>query len=174
MTTICANRRVMAADTRVSGGAGPMYNTLKIFRIGDAIVGMCGNVEHTTKFLAWFRKECPHDEVPIGAGEDDESFAALVLRPSGLYYYADCCEPDRIHENFYAIGSGSGPAASAMAFGKTPAQAVRHAMKFDHCTGGKITELFLEPKQKKGKPKTATPPQQEIATNAQVPPAKQG
>jgi hypothetical protein len=168
VTTIAANRKTMAADTRVIG-AGPMYHTNKIFHIGDALVGVAGAVGHTTKFLAWFRKECPQDEVAMNFSEDDPGFAALVLRPSGLFYYADCCEPDRLHEKHFAIGTGGGYAVVAMDNGKTPAQAVRCAMKYDEGTGGKVTELHLsEPKQKKGKPKPATPPAQEAPPDAQT------
>lgn len=131
----------MSADTRVSGG-GSMYHTVKIHRIRDCLVGMAGDVALTTKFLAWFRKECPSDELPIN-NEENKSFCAIVLTPKGLYYYADCCEPDKLKESTYAIGTGAQAAMVAMHLGKTPAQAVREAMRVDENTGGEITELHL-------------------------------
>lgn len=146
----------MSADTMVSGG-GSVYYTTKIFRIRDAIVGVAGDVANTTKFLAWFRKECPSDEVGMSL-DDDKTFEGLVLRPQGLFYYADCVEPDKLHDKFHAIGSGAAYGKSALALGQSTAGAVSHTciMLPSHC-GGKPQTLHLLPAERKARPRKVPP-----------------
>ena len=160
MTTIAANLKEMAGDSRVSVDS-ICYHTDKVFSIGDSIVGVCGDAGLTTKFLAWFRKECPSDEIGMSL-DDEHEFAALVLNPRGLFYYSDCAEPDKIHDKNMAIGAGMDIAQAAMFLGKTPTEAVHVACKLDvgH-TGGPVKTLALTPttkSRKSRKAKTALPP----------------
>lgn len=151
MTTIAVNLKSMAGDSKVAG-SGSIYHCDKVFRIGDSLVGVAGNVQNTTKFLAWFRKECPPDEVAMDLS-DDKTFEAVVVNADGIFYYADCVEPDKLHEKFFAIGSGAMAAMAAMLVGKSPAEAVKIAAKLDHNTGGpiKVLELHSGPKRRKMK-----------------------
>lgn len=142
MTTIAVNRTTMAADTRLSGEAC-LKNATKIWRIRDSIVGVAGDAADTTKFLAWFRKECPVEEA-YAIATDDHDFGALVLNKDGLFYYQGCCEPDKLHDEHTAIGAGAQGAKMAMMLGKTPSEAVALMMEIDECTGGKIEELTLD------------------------------
>jgi len=142
MTTIAANLKSMAGDTMISGISTCYCD--KIFRIRDTLVGVCGGNAYTTKFLEWYRKECPPDSMlDIGDDDDEKSFLALVLNSYGLWLYSNLCEPDKLHDPYYAIGSGSQAACEAMRRGDTPTQAVKAAMKWDCATGGRITELTL-------------------------------
>lgn len=140
MTTIVATRKCMAADSRVSGD-GVIYNTTKVMRIGDNLVGVAGTVSATTRFLSWFGKGCPADGVTFS---DDDDFSGLVLNAKGLFYYAECCDPDKICNPFAAIGSGAQAALAAMHCDKTPEEAVRIAMKCDINTGGPVRVYNLK------------------------------
>lgn len=171
MTTIAANLKEMAGDSRVSIGS-IAYHADKVFRIGDSIVGVCGDAQNTTKFLAWFRKECPSDEVGMTL-DDDHTFAALVLNARGLFYYSDCVEPDRIHDKFMAIGAGGDIAQTAMYLGKTPTEAVHIACKLDVVnSGGPVKTLCLSSPPKRGKLSAATSPLPPKGAQSDSPEAK--
>jgi len=155
MTTIAANLKEMSGDSRVTIGS-IFYHADKIFRIGDSIVGVCGDAGLTTKFLAWFRKECPSDEVSMTL-DDEHQFNALVLNARGLFLYSDCSEPDRLHDKFFAIGAGADIALAAMVLGKNPTEAVQLACKLNPTNSGlPVKTLTLAPKKSKVVPvKTA-------------------
>lgn len=158
MTVIAANLREIAGDSRVVCGS-VFYTAKKVFRIGNALVGVAGDAGLTTKFLAWFRKECPPDEIGMTL-DDDHTFSALVLRDSGLYVFNDCTEPDHIDSRFFAIGVGADIAMTAMTLGKSPEEAVKLACRIDpmHC-GLPVRSLSLRPTP--SKPKRKTKPQGE-------------
>ena len=164
MTCIAANRKEMAGDSQVSFGAA-MYRARKLHRIGDAIVGVAGDAGHTTKFLAWFRRECPADEVGMTLDEDHQ-FNALVLRPTGLWFYSDCTEPDFVRDQFIAIGCGAEFAIAAMALGKSPREAVALACKLSPSCSPPIDVETLVRKTKKAKkerkPVALSPEQMEV------------
>jgi len=148
LTTIAANRKRMAGDTLVDDN-GSIYHASKVFRFGDALVGVAGSAAYTTKFLQWFRQECPSTGDLMCSSVDDEKydFAALVLRPDGLYRYLDLCEPDKLHDSFAALGVGAQGALVAMDMGASPAEAVRRVMKQSIHTGGRVEEMELIPRR---------------------------
>ena len=158
MTVIVATRTQMGAYRMVSDGGEVLYFTKKVLRIRDCLVGVSGDVNNTTKFLAWFRKECPSDEVGMTL-DDDKTFAGLVLTAKGeLLYYADCVEPDVLDDKFAAIGAGRSYAVSAIDLGKSVAEAVQHAIKWCPGTcGGKIDVLSLV-KRERGPKARPSPP----------------
>lgn len=150
MTCIAANLKEMAGDSLVSVGS-IAYHTDKIFHIRDSLVGVAGDAALTTKFLAWFRKECPADEIGM-TFEEGKEFAALVVNARGLFYYADCAEPDKLHDKHFAIGAGSDFALAAMDAGKSPGDAVRVACKRSPTTCGlPVKVLSLKEKARRGK-----------------------
>jgi ATP-dependent protease HslVU (ClpYQ) peptidase subunit len=146
MTTIAANRKVMASDSLVTGGV-PMCHCDKVFRIRDSLVGVCGDNAFTTKWLEWFRREMPPVEELMDISEE-KNFLAMELNAKGLWMYTNTCEPDALHDKFYAIGSGSHAAMAAMHLGKSPSEAVRIAAMCDEATGGKTREMSLLPPHK--------------------------
>lgn len=158
MTTIAANLKEMAGDSKVTVGA-IAYHADKVYRIGDSIIGVCGDANNTTKFLAWFRKECPSDEVAMTL-DDDHEFGALVLNQRGLFYYSDCVEPDRLQDKYFAIGAGADIALTAMHLGKSPTEAVQLACKLNVHSGPPVKTLILHTAKKARtmKAKTALPP----------------
>lgn len=153
MTTIVCDRKGMAADTRVTGV--PIYHCSKMHRIRGKLVGVAGDMAATTKFLAWFRKECPPDEILLDSKEDgDTGLCALVLDQSGIYLYTNLTEPDRLHDKVYAIGTGAPYALAAIARGASLREAMKIAARYDEATGGDIQYEQLNSVEKKdGKPR---------------------
>jgi len=140
MTTIACDRKSMVGDRKVTDGS-LSYTTTKVFVIGDSIVGVAGVVSATNRWLAWYRSGCPTDGPSFS---DDEEMNALVLNRRGIFLYAQCCDPDKLDDPFYAIGSGGMAALSLMKnCGWSPRDSVVGASKVDNHTGGKVNELFL-------------------------------
>lgn len=75
-----------------------------------------------------------------GSDDDDGGSYLLVSKSKVLCLEADKMIPYAVGKVF-AIGSGSRYAMAAMACGKTPAEAVKIAAKFDPFTGGPVRTL---------------------------------
>lgn len=156
MTVIAANRKEIAGDSRVACGS-IYYNSDKVFRIGDSLIGVCGDADYTTRFLEWFRKECPDGETGFTL-DDDHTFAALVLNSRGLFFYADIAPPDHLHNKFYAIGAGADIAMAAMSMGKSPSDAVRLACRLSPMACGLPVKVLQIPTGKVKRASTPLPP----------------
>lgn len=140
MTTIAANRKMMAADRKVTDENG-LRTARKIVRVGDAIVGCAGTCSLTIAFLAYLEvmATCDHDEVAEKprVGKDD-SLSALILTPLGLFVCDESFEIEEILDDFYAVGTGAKAALAAMHLGCSPIEAVEIACRVDPDTGGPI------------------------------------
>jgi hypothetical protein len=144
----------MAADSRVVT-SGPLYEADKIFRIGISLVGTAGDGFMSLAFIEWFRSprrsmHALHKMIPI---EHRDEIYLIELRPGGIHLWNGWGVAERIHNTFYAIGSGSMVAVAGMKYGMTPGEAVRSAMDWDENTGGKIqveTLVPAKPKRKRG------------------------
>jgi ATP-dependent protease HslVU (ClpYQ) peptidase subunit len=147
MTTIVANRVCMAADSKVTEES-TFYYTNKLRVIRGCIVGGAGATDAVNIFLDWFRDggaegAAPYVELPKD-GEDDAGIIVLVLSTRGLFLYTSCCEPDPLDDEFYAVGTGKGPALAAMRMGATPRRAVEVAAEIDPNTGGRVRVITLD------------------------------
>lgn len=140
MTTIACNRKEMACDSRTSTDDGNYFTCDdKVERVGDSLIGCCGNVDAIFKFLAWFKdreKERPEFTT-------DEDFSAVELNRSGIYYYGNTTYASRVRDPLFALGSGEKAARAAMLCGKTPAEAVAIAIKCDKHSGPPIRNFTL-------------------------------
>jgi ATP-dependent protease HslVU (ClpYQ) peptidase subunit len=170
VTVIAANRRCMSADHRMTFGEGtPKCHAVKIFRIGDNIVGAAGSCGATTQFYEWMRRDCPPMENPSlpteGDGEEDDGFIGLVLNEDGLFLYTGMCDPDKLMDDCYAIGTGSAYAVEAMLQGKSPKAAVLRACESTETCGlykdTPPTVLDVKPKQTRTKLKHQKPTPEE-------------
>jgi ATP-dependent protease HslVU (ClpYQ) peptidase subunit len=139
VTTIAATRSAMAADRRVSG-SGTRYKTKKIRRYGDAIVGVAGDAASVARFFAWFAER--GEKGPPKLGKDAE-LEALILTPAGLFVCGSECALDEVEDEFFAIGSGAGPALGAMHMGASVKVAIEIAARVDPATGDGIDILTL-------------------------------
>lgn len=138
MTTIAANREVIAADSKCTVGS-VAFQTPKIIRKGKALIATAGDCGPGNRFVEWYgtRRKKPKLEA-------DEDFEALVLTAKGLVYYGEDFEPVPIADGLFAIGSGAVAALTAMkVYGASPLEAVEAACKIDQYTEGPVTAYRL-------------------------------
>lgn len=130
----------MAGDGRVGLGNSIVHDKqVKVFRIGDHIVGCAGGGDDAATYVAWCKMGRDPDMLPDGM-----DLNAVHLTPKGVFI---CCRPGYHLQKVtppIAIGSGSEYAEGAMLAGATPTEAVRIAAKKEMGTGGKVTTLSLE------------------------------
>jgi len=143
MTTIAANTKMMASDSKVDVGGGLSYPADKIKRLKKMLVGAGGNAGNCSRFLDWAARDFK-EPIPKWHKSDEESFLALVLRSDGLYFYAPSFpEPEKINADFFAIGTGGDAARVAMMLGKSPKEAVELACQVDGYSGLPVQVLEL-------------------------------
>lgn len=150
MTIIAATLAGMAGDRIISWSSNVDFNTTKIHRVGDRIIGLAGDFESALLFLEWRRKSLERPKVPIARPsidekEADHDFDALELGPDGLWLWGKRLVPIQVLENCYAIGNGSEIAIHHMRTGKPPVKAVEAALRFNKRAVGTVDYLELNP-----------------------------
>lgn len=140
MTTIAANREVMAADTRRIGDV--ISSIRKIRRYENRIIGCAGDMDCITVFWRWADSGFVDRKKPT---MPEGSFDALELNEDGLWAWDKSLARYPLEDDFDAIGSGAMSAKTAMFLGKTPEEAVNVAAAHDESTGGKVQIEALLP-----------------------------
>lgn len=158
MTTIAFRDGIIAADSRMTysteAGGSRKHLCTKLYRnqitegkrTFDVIIATAGQSSPALVFVDWYGSGKPIPDVLLNI---DSDFTCLILRPDGLYEADAFCRPDKIIEDFYAVGSGAKEAMTAMRCGKSAVEAVRLAAQSDPYTGGKIVSETLRPPQPK-------------------------
>lgn len=124
----------MAADTLTcSGDTIVSRSERKIYRMNGCLLGFAGETCNQWMFLRWFETHDLDNRPKLG-----EHFSAVVMGPKGLFKYWDDCIPIQMEDEYATAGSGWTFAMSALKLGKTPIEAVRHAMEMDVATGGRV------------------------------------
>lgn len=153
MTTIAANKYVMASDTRMTEEGGPYTNVDKIYRVGNSILGFCGDAMMARYFVEWFRSPKRNPAMLHKAIDELEyrsAIAVMELNPGGIFLWDGWGVPIKIRDPFYAIGSGSPAALAELKRNRkrtAPIDAIRAAMSVDENTGG---DVIFEELLKKG------------------------
>lgn len=152
MTVIACRDGVMAADSRFTldteAGGTRVGLCVKLFELdlpkargGRCVVGVSGDSSPGMVFLSWLRSRSR--KVPPDLARQDVNFHALLLNANGLYLYDKWCTPDKIEDDFWAIGSGSKAALAAMHMGATAEHACRIACLVDPYCATPIKTLKL-------------------------------
>lgn len=150
MTTIVYRDGIMAADSRVTvdsehGGSrvqrGDKLYRVKTFNRGRCIVGLAGGSFDGLAFLDWLVSKAT--EPPQRLIDGDAEFTALVLNRHGLFEYDKWCRPERVLEEFHAVGSGAKAALGALHMGASARRAVAVACKIDPYTAVPIVTMRL-------------------------------
>lgn len=106
------------------------------------MIGLGGESSPGLVFLDWYlygdETEKPYELIDGGA-----DFTALILSVDGVFEADAYCRPDKILEDFYAIGSGAKAAMGAMYAGATALGAVEIAAKIDPYTAGPFVSMSL-------------------------------
>ena len=135
MTTIaaCLVTGVMAADSTWTDGTERGI-ARKVWRVRHELIGLAGDL---CELEAWIHAYKAGDK-PKGKPY------ALRLSSTGLAVWTSADGWTPIRERQWAIGSGAAYASGAMAFGATPAQAVRFAITKDVGSGGRVRTYRLD------------------------------
>lgn len=136
MTTVAVRDNIMAADTR-GLFSGTIMEMHKIFRVRDALIGVSGNYYNAVEFISAYKKD--KDLLKEDRdGEDKTDFDYLLLNKKGLYLASGYGPQIKIHERFWAMGSGQDAAITALRMGASAREAVRMASLCDVSTGSKV------------------------------------
>src|SRR5271170_1660527 len=136
MTTIAYRAGVLASDNQATNvDSRQKHEVVKLYRIGDSIIGGCGLRLLTQQFMVWYANGRKAELLPkkeFGSSQ----FRALEWNGSSLILWQllvhkrwtlwsgtiedlDDFIPDEIQNEYFAIGSGSHYALGAMAMGAT-------------------------------------------------------
>lgn len=141
MTTIAVNRNEMACDLQFTHSSGIKFKgktkiielkpqvALEMFGQEKVLIGFCGNADAWGHLVVWF--DNPTTKLP-----KFKELELLMLTGSHEIFHATTLDNWMyLDVNHFSIGSGSHLAMGAMEAGKTPAEAVKLASKFDPNTG---------------------------------------
>ncbi len=140
MTTIAWDGRTLAGDRR-GNAAGMAYEVCKLRRTGDGrLLGFSGDIGVGMLMLDWLDRGGARPPQ-----QDTERWATVLeITPDGACWCHGRDARWRIEQPFFAIGSGRDFALAAMALGRTAAEAVDLAARFDTGTGNGVDALALE------------------------------
>lgn len=144
MTSILWSGKVLVGDSRETAGSSLITDSCKkLYRLngrieygGDPLLacGLAGASSHTDLVLAYmYSEDFPH------SGFEHQAHGIIVGKRN-VYMI----EPDNgffirySKKTVLAVGSGSPYVLSAHRLGLDPVACIKHAMKFDLCTGGKV------------------------------------
>ena len=135
MTVIAYKDGIIASDKQRTSG-DLKYSAIKLFEMGDFVIGCAGDCINTTKFRKWFKKKYGSDIANYPFEEQSEEstlqpFEVLVVNRKTLQvveYTQDSKLPIEVDCNFIAIGTGRDFAMAAMYLGKSAEEAVQCAI----------------------------------------------
>jgi len=135
VTTVAWDGEALAADRRVTQDGTIICMTVKVRRCGDGRrIGAVGSLSAVHAVLHALESGVRPVEWP------DEA-EALEVMPDGRVFRHDGLGRAPVLGRFQALGSGRAFALAAMACGRSAAQAVAIAARFDHCTGDGVDAL---------------------------------
>lgn len=144
MTVLAYKNGTLAADKR-STCAGKSTTVTKLFRVGDSIVGITGELTLGMQMVKWLENGAVPSDLPSFQNTGDY-VPVLQARADGtLWEYNKGPVPYRIEDATYAMGSGRDYALAAMHLGQSAADAVRTACHFDQNCGNGVDEMHLAP-----------------------------
>lgn len=144
LTTVAVSHGVVAADSQVTGNFKfPWSGKVRRVESGPyagSVFCAAGRLDYVPVAYA---QVLSGEFSPIcGTDDDDGGCYLLVSRSKVTCLEADKMIPYQVSKTF-AIGSGCKYAMAAMACGKTPAEAVKIAAKFDPFTSAPVRTLTV-------------------------------
>ena len=130
MTTIaaCSIERVMCSDSGWTDGH-QRGTARKVYRVRGDLIGLAGNLDEVQAWLDAYR---------AGKKLQGKNVSAMRLGPSGRIDVWTAGSWCRLEERWFAIGSGSQCARSAMEHGATARESVKTAIKYDAGSFGAV------------------------------------
>lgn len=142
MTVIAWDGQTLAADKRATSGSGIARTVTKIQRHGDALLAMTGSWDIAAEIREWWKAGAKAADFPEKAREDVATL--IVISRSGVDTYAAGPYPMRIEQAQCAFGTGRDFAEATMYLGKSAAEAVAVASRFQTDCGNGVDILRLE------------------------------
>ena len=161
MTTVIADRRTleMAAD-RLMNDRGLRTVGTKVQKLTvtwgkgktkpflqsgeEVLVGLAGMIQYQRGLFDWVGFGMPHDALPACASQED-TFQMLVMTREQLFLVENACMPSIVEDHdFYAIGTGSHAAMSALYAGLPLIDAMHIAHKVDFYTGDSFDRCCIK------------------------------
>lgn len=141
MTCIAYRSRILASDTQLTYGDGSKVRVRKIYKLPDgSLFGVAGDSPWTNKMRDWAMSGFPK----IRKWPKEAEIEAIHIRLDGtVWLIHHDLDPDKLEEEYYAIGSGGAYALGAMAKGATAVQAAKIAARFDSGTSEPIESETL-------------------------------
>ena len=139
----------MASDTMLTMGDEKAYGASKMFHTLKFLVGVAGAASNIIPFRDWLLS---HEDNCYFASElhrfwgsipdFGDGFTAILVSDDGVIWNCGSTFPPMtIYRPFESIGSGSNFAMAAMECGKSAADAVSVACKYDVFSGGEVASL---------------------------------
>ena len=137
MTTIATDGKTMAADGFLVSASDKIIarRSRKIHRVGESIIGTCGDAFSKKEILKFFRNGKDKPTLP-------DDFTGLLVRSGRAYRFNHKLELKPV-DLPAAIGTRDEYAIGAMNRGATPREAIKIASKYDVFTGGRIIEVRI-------------------------------
>ena len=143
MTVIAWDGKTLAADKRATFGT-LIRTTTKIFRVGDALAGYCGDAAFGEEMIAWLKRGAEPADFPASNRDKDDWAPMLVIRKGApVARYERSPYPVLFEDETFAIGCGRDFAIAAMHLGKNAREAVEVAIALDSGCGNGIDTLEL-------------------------------
>jgi hypothetical protein len=145
MTTIAWDGTSLAGDRRSTADGLCRRVRPKISRTPDGrLIGLSGASGRCAAMREWLTLPASErGKQPAFQGREDQAVVALEVLPDGTLLFHSVDGAVAIEEPFDAVGSGADFALGAMACGKSAADAVRIAARFDAGTDDSIDVLTL-------------------------------
>jgi ATP-dependent protease HslVU (ClpYQ) peptidase subunit len=141
MTTVAYRDGVMAADS-AGEWSGIRSRATKIHRVNGVLIGGSGNVTDIQTFIRWFEAGADQANKPefrqYRGADDAPEFEILIADHDGLTWWSEAFQPDRVEDDFWAIGTGRAAAMAAMYMGADAGKAVQIARLVDVHTNGDV------------------------------------
>lgn len=146
MTTIVANRELIASDSQVTiEHKGLWYPASKLIRGPGLVAGASGDGGDCSRFLKWASAGFKGAAPKWNDTASEDQVLAIVVREDGIYAWSvGDPEPELINAEYWACGSGAKAALVAMKYGADPVQAIKDAIEVDPWSGGAIQVLRLK------------------------------
>lgn len=158
MTTIVYSAGKMAADSKCTSGGAFITKMKKIHRLANgALLGTAGEADFRDVVLL-LGKVKSHRTLPARAGLAalKIDFSGILVFPKGQIFYVSMGKDGdsdtawygqiiECQERFAAVGSGEQFALGALAAGRSAAQAVAIACRYDSFSAAPIHTVALKP-----------------------------
>lgn len=144
MTTIAWDGVTVACDSQTTGGdSTKSFDTKKMVWNKRFIYVRCGAACYSVLVSDWFLAGADYEHAPNITTEGPVGVGFCRLTGAVWLFEGPTLARIAWKTKRWAIGGGASFAIGAMAAGKTPAQAVAIASKFDLYTGGKIHSVRI-------------------------------